>query len=395
MNPYIELEDRYYAPFYSKRPIVLVRGKGARVWDVEGKEYIDCVGGYGTVNVGHCHPEVVKAVKEQAERMMSCPSTFYNDVRAKLCEKLVEVTPKPLERVFLCNSGTEAVEAALKMARRYTGKKEFIAMKRSFHGRTMGSLSATWRKSYREPFEPLVPGFRFVEFGDPSAVEAAINRDTAAVIVEPVQGEGGVYPAPPGYLKALRDICDDKGVLLILDEVQTGFGRTGRMFALEHWGVEPDILCLGKSIAGGVPMGATVTKPEVMESLKRGEHGSTFGGNPLACAAALATINVLLREDLPGKAREKGEWFIGLLRRSLEGHKAVREIRGLGLMVGVELKFQATPVLKRMAEMGVLALAAGKNVVRFLPPLVISKEDLKKAAETLEKSLEVLKNPRG
>ncbi|HID90979.1 TPA: aminotransferase class III-fold pyridoxal phosphate-dependent enzyme, partial [Candidatus Bathyarchaeota archaeon] len=290
----MEIEGRCSSRVAPKRPIVIVRGQGAVVWDIDGREYIDCIGGHGVCNVGHCHPRVVDAIRRQAGRLIACPNSMYNDVRAKLLERLIEVTPRGLTKAFLANSGAESVECALKLARRYTGKTEVIAMRRGFHGRTMGSLSATWRPEYRRPFEPLVPGFKHVPFGDADAVRKAVTDDTAAVIVEPVQGEGGVHVSPDGYLQQLREVCDDRGLLLVFDEVQTGFGRTGKMLALEHWGVLPDVICLAKAIAGGVPMGATVAKGEVMDALRPKEHGSTLGGNPLACAAAMAAIDVVV-----------------------------------------------------------------------------------------------------
>lgn len=298
---YVHLEDTFEAQTYAKRPVVIVRGKGALVWDTEGKEYIDCVAGHGVSLTGHCHPKIVEAIKRQAEKLITCPGILYNDARAELVEKLAKIAPKGLTRTFLSNSGTEAVECAIKVARKYTGKKEIIAMTKGFHGRSLGALSATWEKKYREPFEPLVPGFNHVKFGDADEVREAINENTAAVIVEPVQGEAGIYPAPEGYLKELREICDEKDVLLIFDEIQSGLGRTGEMFACMHWGVTPDIMTLAKGIAGGVPMGATIAREEVMNSLKEGEHGTTFGGNPLACAAANTTLDVIVEGKTPPK----------------------------------------------------------------------------------------------
>ncbi len=385
----IELEEKYAAKTYSKRPLVIVRGKGALVWDANGQEYIDCVAGHGICVVGHCHPRVVDAIKRQAERLITCPGTFYNDVRAELLEKLIRVAPKGLNRVFLSNSGAEAVECAIKLARKYTGKKGIIATVRGFHGRTMGALSATWEAKYRQPFEPLVPGFSHVPFGDAEAVRKAISDDTAAVIIEPVQGEGGVYVAPEGYLKELREICDEKNTLLIFDEVQTGFGRTGKMFACMHWDVTPDIMAVAKAIAGGVPMGATLAREDVMLSLQETEHGSTFGGNPLACAAASATIDVIIEEKLPERARELGKILKDGITNIKEESKLIREVRGLGLMIGVELRLKCKEYVLKAMEKGVLLLTSGINTIRLLPPLVIEEEQVERVVQVLSEVLVV------
>ncbi len=380
----IELEDGHTSGVYTKRPLVIVRGEGAKLWDVQGREYIDCVGGHGVVNVGHCHPRVVAAIKEQAERLITCPESFYNDRRAELQAELVRIAPPGLGRVFLCNSGTEAVEGAIKFARLTTGRPGIIAAKNGFHGRTLGALSATWRPQYRRPFEPLLPGFVHVPYNDADALEEAIGQDTAAVILEVVQGEGGVRPGSGDYLRRAQTLCRERGALFILDEVQTGFGRTGRMFACEHHGLEPDMLCLAKAIAGGMPMGAVLLGSRVGELPGRA-HGSTFGGNPLACAAALAAIRAIEEEALPQRAAELGGYFISRLRAM--DSPIVREVRGLGLMVAIELKRRARPYLAALMERGVLALSAGPIVMRFLPPLVISVEDVDTVAEQVAEVL--------
>ncbi len=381
---YIALENAHTSGFYRKHPIVLVKGEGAKVWDAEGREYIDCTSGHGVANVGHANPYVAEAIARQASRLITCSELFYNDVRAELLSTLARITPPGLKRAFLCNSGTEAVEGALKIARLVTGRKKFVAAMRSFHGRTFGSLSATWRKEYREPYEPLVPGFSFVPFNNLEAMEKAVDHDTAGVILEVVQGEGGVIPGKGEYLRGVQEICRQKGALFILDEVQTGFGRTGKMFACEHYGLEPDLLCLAKGVGGGVPFGAVMIHEKFGEMPKR-LHGSTFGGNPLACAAALAAIRYLEENDLPSRAAALGEYFLGRLRQ-LESN-IVREVRGLGLMVGIELKKEASPYIEALAKEGILALSAGPTVIRFLPPLVISREELDKVVEAVEKVL--------
>ncbi|MGB9799513.1 MAG: aspartate aminotransferase family protein [Thermanaerothrix sp.] len=377
------IEARHTSGLYNKQPITLVRGEGAWLWDEQGRNYIDCTSGQGVANLGHGRIEIARAIAEQAQRLITCPETFYNDQRAALMEELTVLTPG-LDRVFFCNSGTESVEAAIKFSRYSTGRKQIIATMRGFHGRTMGALSATWNKKYREPFEPLVPGFIHVPYNNLEALQAAISEETAAVILEVVQGEGGVYPGDPEYLRGVQALCRERGALLIIDEVQTGFGRTGRMFAYQHYDLQPDLLCVAKSLAGGLPMGA-VLMGERVRALSPGLHGSTFGGNPLACAAARAALRILQREDLPAQAARKGAYFMERLRQIRS--PLIREIRGLGLMIGVELKQKVAPFLALMQERGVLALSAGLNVIRFLPPLVIREAQLDRVAETLEEVL--------
>jgi acetylornithine/LysW-gamma-L-lysine aminotransferase len=342
------------------------------------------VGGQGAANLGHANPTVAEAIAEQARRLISCPEMFYNDRRAELIERLAGITPTGLGRVFLCNSGAEAVEAALKFARLTTGRTDVIAAMRGFHGRTLGALSATWEKKYREPFEPLVPGFRHIPYNDLGALEAALTDQTAAVILEVVQGEGGVRPGTAGFLRGAQALCRERGALLVVDEVQTGFGRTGKMFACQHFALEPDLLCLAKSIAGGLPMGA-VLMGERVGVLPPQVHGSTFGGNPLACAASLAAIDYLESHHLPDRAADLGAWFVARLQRIPS--PLIREVRGLGLMVGLELKQKVTPYLQALMAQGILALPAGLTVMRFLPPLVISQGDLERVAAAVEQAL--------
>jgi len=318
----------------------------------------------------------------------------YNYVRANLLRKIVEITPKGLNKVFLSNSGAESVEAAIKLARKFTGKHEIIALMGSFHGKTMGALSATWDKKYREPFEPLLPGFKHVPPDNIDKIKEAITDKTAPVILEPIRGEGGIRVPSGDYLRKVRELCDEKGVLLILDEVQTGFGRTGKIFACEHWDVIPDILCVSKPVAGGLPIGITVAKDEIMSSLKVGEHTTTFGGNPLICAAACAAIDVLVNEKLYERAATLGAYFKERLEELRGKHKSIREVRGLGLMLGVELKFDVFNILMKAAERGVLILDAGKNVLRFLPPLVIEKDHIDKVISILDVILEEEENAR-
>jgi acetylornithine/LysW-gamma-L-lysine aminotransferase len=381
----IAAEQQFTSGLYPKRQVAIVRGEGARLYDAEGRAFIDCVGGQGAANLGHSHPAVVAAVQAQAAKLMSCPEIFHNDERAAYLQELAAALPFPA-RIFLCNSGAEAVEAGIKFARLLSGRQQIIAAKRGFHGRTMGALSATWEPKYREPFLPLVPEFAHVPYGDAEDLAEAVGEGTAAVLLEPVQGEGGVRPAPAGYLESARRICDERGALLLLDEVQTGFGRTGRLFGCQHSGVTPDILILAKSIAAGLPMGA-VAVHERHGPLPGGAHGSTFGGNPLLCAAARAALRTYIQEDIPRQAAEKGEWLMGRLRELRL--PAVREVRGLGLLVGLELKTRAQPYLAALMERGVLALPAGPTVLRLLPPLVISYEELGQVVEAIEAVLSV------
>lgn len=361
------IEDRHSSGVYAKRGVTIVRGLGALLWDDQGKEYIDCVGGQGAANLGHANPAVAAAMAAQAQRLISCPEIFHNDQRSRLMERLTTLAGLP--RVFLCNSGTEAVEAAFKFSRVATGRIEIVATMRGFHGRTMGALSATWNKAYREPFMPLVPGFRHVPFNNLEALSQAVTQDTAAVILEIVQGEGGVYPGTRDYLRGAQAICRQNGALLIVDEVQTAFGRTGRMFAFQHHDLQPDLVCVAKSIAGGLPMGALLIG-ESVGVLPGHIHGSTFGGNPLACATSLAALDEIERLELPQRAAENGEHFLAGLRRI--DAPVIRDVRGLGLLVGIELRRRAAPFVQALAEQGVLALTAGMNVIRFLPPLVIT-----------------------
>jgi acetylornithine/LysW-gamma-L-lysine aminotransferase len=377
-------ERRYNSGVESQRDVAIVRGLGARIWDDAGREYIDCVAGHGAANVGHCHPVVVAAIQQQAARLIICSTVFENDVRARLLERLVALAPGDLNRAFLANSGTEAVEAALKFARLSTGRPGIIAARQSFHGRSMGALSATWDPKYRKPYEPLVPGFTHVPYDDGEALRATVDDTTAAVILEVVQGEGGVNVGDPDYLRGAQEICRSRGALLIIDEVQTGFGRTGRMFACEHYGLEPDLMAVAKSMAGGVPMGACLIGPRVA-NLQPGLHGSTFGGNPLACAAALATLDVLTRGDLVAEAERKGAWVRERLRAI--DSRLIREVRGLGLMIGVDLRKRVTPYLKALADQGVMALPAGSTVLRLLPPLVITDQELATVCDAVERVL--------
>ena len=390
MTTTIELENTYTSGVYGKRQLAIVRGKGALLWDEEGREYIDCASGHGVANIGHGRSEIAAALAAQAQRLITCPEIVYNDVRARLLAQLAQITPEGLSRIFLCNSGTEAVEGAFKFARLATGRTGIIATLRGFHGRTMGALSATWEPHYREPFAPLVPDVSHIRYNDLNAAEAAINETTAAVIIELVQGEGGVHVASEEFVAGVARLCRERGALLIVDEVQTGFGRTGRLFACEHFQLQPDILCLAKSLGGGVPMGAICLGERVIASgrIGKGVHGSTFGGNPLACAVALATLEIIEREALPERAARLGEYAVQRIRAFQT--PLIREVRGRGLLIGIELTRRVQPYLEALCEQGILALPAGPTVLRLLPPLVITEEQLDRVLTILE---QILKAP--
>lgn len=384
MKDFIELEKLYEFDVYPKRDVVIVKGKNAKVWDERGREYIDCVGGHGVVNVGHCNDQVVEAIIEQSQKLISCAGTFYNDTRALLLEKLISITPKNLKRAFLCNSGAESIEAAIKFARLATQKTEFICAMKGFHGRTMGSLSATFNPKYRQDFTPLVPGFQFVPFNNFEKLKKKISENMAGIILEVVQGEGGVNIGKREFFQQVRKLCDEQQILLIIDEVQTGFCRTGKMFAIEHFGIEPDILCLAKSIAGGIPMGAVLCSEKIKAPV--GKHGSTFGGNPIACAAAIAAINYMIENKLDKQAEKKGTYFIKKFKQY--SFERVRQVRNIGLMIGIELKEKVKPFILELLKEGVLTLPAGSTVLRLLPPLTISYEELDIVLEKLVKVLD-------
>ncbi len=367
-----ELETSLGTGSYASREVTLVKGSGATVWDDTGKQYIDCTAGVGVANIGHCHPELVDAVHTQAGKLIIAANAFANDVRVRCMQKLISITPSGLDRVFLCNSGTESMEGAIKFARQSTGRKKVVSTMRGFHGRSLGALSATHRKEYQEPFAPLVPGFDAVPFNRAEAMEKAVDSDTAAVILELIQGEGGVRPADAEYVSAVERICHDSGALLVIDEIQTGFCRTGKMFTCEYFDLKPDILCLAKAMAGGLPMGAILVNYKVQTVV--GTHGSTFGGNPLASAACLSAIDIMEKESLAQRAAELGDAFVSRLKE--QNLPQVREIRYKGLMIGIEIRKKVTPVLMELQRNGILALPAGQTVLRLLPPLVITQEQL-------------------
>ena len=377
-------EDQFMGNLYQRFPVTIEKGLGAHVWDTDGKEYIDCMGGYGVALVGHRNERVVNAIKTQIEKIITVHSSLYNKTREEFLEKLINIAPKNLTQVHLNNSGAEAVEAAIKFARKFTGKKGMIAMNGSYHGKSMGALSLTFNPKYRKIFQPLVEKVSFSRFGDIDSLRSTIDDETGFVILEPIQGESGIIVARDGFLQDVRKLCDEKGILLIFDEIQSGFGRTGRMWASEHWNTSPDIMCLAKGIAGGVPMGATLVRPDILACMSKGEHSSTFGGNPLSCAAGIGAIEALTKDGLIENADKMGKKFFEGLKQLKEKHKIIREIRGKGLMIGIELKFEVKDILMDGINKGILLLYSGRNIIRLLPPLVITEEDISRVLETFD-----------
>lgn len=379
-NGIFALEQKFEMNLYPKRGIALARGEAEFVWDTEGKKYIDCTTGVGVAILGHAHPAVVAAVSGQAAKLMTCYQPFYHEERGMLEQKLVQLFGGS-GKVMLSNSGTESLECAVKLARRHTQRKGFVAAMNAFHGRSSGALSLTFKEKYRAAFEPLLGPVTRVRYNDVESLKSAVTNETAAVFLEAIQGEGGVRPSKQEYLKAARDICTDKGALLVIDEVQTGCGRTGKFFAFEHFGVQPDVVCLAKGLGGGVPIGATIAREEVATFTPL-EHGTTFGGNPLACASANAVLATIEKDGLLQKVSEDGAYFMQKLQSALSSKSEYREVRGMGLMVAVELKVPVKESLAALAKSGVLALPAGEQVLRFLPPFIISRGALDSVVET-------------
>jgi acetylornithine/LysW-gamma-L-lysine aminotransferase len=380
-------EDDFLGHLYQRFPVVIDRGKGAKVWDDEGKEYIDCMAGYGVALVGHCNDRVVAAIKDQIEKLMVCHMSTYNTARSIMLKKLSKVVPSGLDKIFFSNSGAEAVETALKFSRKFSGKPGVISMNGGYHGKTLGALSVTSGEKYRKPFEPLLDHIKFVPYGNTSKLVDSIDDKTGTVILEPVQGESGIIMPPSGFIQEVREICSKRSLVLIFDEIQSGFGRTGKMWAAENWNTIPDVVCVAKGIAGGFPMGLTITKNEIIESMKIGEHSSTFAGNPLACVAASAAIDSLVLDGLIENSAETGRYFKDLLIQLKEKHKIVREVRGLGLMLALELRFDVRNILMDGISNGILMLYSGRNIIRLLPPLLIDRELVLKFVTTLDRLL--------
>jgi acetylornithine/N-succinyldiaminopimelate aminotransferase len=384
-----QLEKQYHIQVYNRLPLTLVRGKGALVWDVEGNEYLDAFGGLAVNSLGHCHPKVVKAIQEQSQKLLHTSNFFYNEPQSLLAEKLAKLSG--LDRVFFCNSGVEAMEAAVKLARKW-GKLQgksgpIISLSGGFHGRSVTTI-AMGMPGYKEGFEPMPEGFEQVPFNDFEALRTTATEDTLAIVFEPIQGSGGLHVIDAEFLKKTRALCDELNILMILDEVQCGIGRTGSFYAFQQFGIQPDMVATAKALGGGIPIGAMLTKNEVASAFSFGDHGTTFGGNPFACHVANAVLDAIEEEHLVKQAAEKGLFMMNLLKEKLAENLSVVDIRGLGLMLGVELNRPARPVVDKMLEHNILANAAHGTVVRFLPPLVISHPHIERLVDELVWALE-------
>ncbi len=391
----IRLYYDYVIPCYHKTPLVLERGKGTRVWDVHGDEYLDFFPGWAVSGIGHCHKRVTEAIKRQAERLFHVSNNYYHELQGLLAEEVIRHSFPG--KVFFCNSGAEANEAAFKLARKCgnPAKNEIITMDRSFHGRTLATIAATGQSRFREGFEPTMPGFVTVPFNDLPALEKAVTPKTAAIVIETIQGEGGVRVADGQYLSAARRLCNDKKILLVFDEVQTGMGRTGRMFCFKNFGVEPDIMTLAKSFGGGFPIGAMVAKNDIADRLEPGTHATTFGGSPLACAAALAVFEAIDKEKLLQAAVIAGSHLFKRLHELKKKHPVIKEVRGMALMAGMELERDGKPVYERCLEKKLLINCTQGNVLRLMPPLVVKEKEIDRAAQILDEALTKCSTKKG
>jgi acetylornithine/LysW-gamma-L-lysine aminotransferase len=380
-------EDKYVANIFQRFPVNIVRGRGAKVWDTADVEYIDCMGGYGVALVGHCNDRVVMAIRNQVEKLIVCHMSLYNDTRLRFLEKLARIGPPGLDKIFFSNSGAEAVEAALKFSRKFSGKTGVIAMNGGYHGKTFGALSVTHNEKYRKSFLPLLDGVKFVSYVDASKVEDAIDETTGTVILEPIQGETGIIVPPDGVVQSIREICNRHKLVLIFDEIQSGLGRTGKMWAGQNWNTVPDIMCIAKGIAGGLPMGLTFSRPEIIECIRVGEHSSTFSGNPLACAAGYATVEALTEDKLVDNASKVGKFFMDGLLMLKEKHRIIREVRGIGMMLALELRFDVKEILLDALKRRLLLLYSGRNIIRLLPPLVMDQDTVSDALSVIDQVL--------
>jgi LysW-gamma-L-lysine/LysW-L-ornithine aminotransferase len=383
-------EENFVGNIYQRFPVSIKKGKGCTLWDIDGKEYIDCMGGYGVALVGHCNDRVINAIKKQVDQLITCHISLYNDTRLDFLNKLFTIAPTNLNKVFFANSGAESVEAAIKFSRKYTHKTGIIALNGAYHGKTFGALSVTYNEKYRKSFLPLLDDVYFVSYSDSEKIEELVNGSNnkiGTIIVEPIQGETGIIVPPADFLKKIRSICDKHGLVLIFDEIQSGLGRTGKMWAGQHWDIKPDIMCLAKGIAGGIPMGLTLLRSEILDCIKVGEHSSTFAGNPLACAAGSATIDSLVEDKLVENSEKIGKMFKEGLLDLKDTHKIIREIRGFGMMMGIEMKFDIKDILFDGIKSGILLLYSGRNILRLLPPLVMDEDITKKAINLIDKLL--------
>ena len=380
--------EKYHFDLYGRYPIALVKGKGSKVWDDERNEYIDALAGIAVNSLGHCHPRIVKTIQKQSAKLMHVSNFYYNEPQSNLAEKLVDLSG--LDRAFFCNSGAEAVEGAIKLARKYSNDKGktgvILSMENSFHGRTLGTI-AMGKEKYQTGFQPIPAGFKRVPFNDSKALEASVNDNTVGIILEPIQGEGGIIEVTEEYLKTARRLCDEFDIPLIFDEIQCGIGRTGKMFAFQHYGIKPDILTLAKALGSGFPIGAVVAKENVASAFEHGNHGTTFGGNPLACAVALETLDVIDDENICDMARVRGNYLMTRMHDLSQNWSAIKEVRGKGLMIGIELAFPGGPVVTEMMKRGVLSNCASNNVIRLVPPLIITKEEIDAVVDVLVESI--------
>ena len=377
-------EDSFLINLYQRFPVTLDRGQDATIWDTEGKEYIDCMGGYGVAIIGHCNKAVINAIAFQLNKLMVCHMSTYHDSRLQFLSKLSSIAPDSLGRIFLSNSGAESIEAALKFSRKYSQKTGVISMHGGYHGKTFGALSVTYNSKYRKSFSPLLDGIKFVPFGDTSSLTEAIDESIGTVILEPIQGETGIIMPPEGYVREVRDICTEKNIVLIFDEIQTGLGRTGKMWAGQNWNTVPDIMCIAKGIASGIPTGVTFVKDEIAKCMNLGEHSSTFAGNPISCSAGTATIEAILKGDLVSKALDTGTYFKNRLIELKDKHPIIRDVRGMGMMLALESRFDVRDILMDGIKNGLLMLYSGRTIIRLLPPLVMKKEQVSKAIEILD-----------
>ncbi|HKO65281.1 MAG TPA: aspartate aminotransferase family protein [Candidatus Nitrosocosmicus sp.] len=384
----VENEESFVGDLYQRFPVTISKGKGCKVWDTSGKEYLDCMGGYGVALVGHCNDRVIQAITSQVQELITCHMSVYNNTRLNFLEKFSKIAPNNLKKIFFTNSGTESVEAALKFSRKFTGKPGVLALNGGYHGKTFGSLSVTYNEKYRKSFLPLLDHMQFIPYSESDTISDIVtntNDKIGTVIVEPIQGETGIIMPPSDFLRDIRNICNENNLVLIFDEIQSGLGRTGKMWAGQHWDVEPDMMCLAKGIAGGVPMGLTVMRSEIIDCLKVGEHSSTFAGNPLACAAGSATIDSLTEDKLVSNSETMGRIFKSGLLEIKEKYKIVREVRGLGMMLGVEMRFDVKDILLDGIKNGIMMLYSGRNILRLLPPIVMKEEEVNKSLELINK----------
>ena len=384
----VESEESFVGDLYQRFPVSISKGKGCKVWDINDTEYLDCMGGYGVALIGHCNDRVIRAITSQAQDLITCHMSVYNNVRLNFLKKFSKIAPKNLQKTFFTNSGTESVEAALKFSRKYTGKPGVLALNGGYHGKTFGSLSVTYSEKYRKSFLPLLDNMQFISYSESNTISNIVtktNNKIGTVIVEPIQGETGIIMPPSDFLKDIRKICNENDLVLIFDEIQSGLGRTGKMWAGQHWDVEPDIMCLAKGIAGGIPMGLTAMRSEILDCLKVGEHSSTFAGNPLACAAGSATIDSLTEDNLVSNSGKMGRIFKSGLLEIKEKYKIVREVRGLGMMLGIEMRFDVKNILLDGIKNGILLLYSGRNILRLLPPIVMKEEEVNKSLELIDK----------